>query len=230
MDFTLNLHQGEIVGVAGIEGHGQEKLIPFILNPGHFAYSGAISILGRDGMSLGSRGSRPLSVGVFPEDRLRVGALADLPAYQNFILGYQRKPKWFSKGLLNWSKIRSLAQSSFEKFRVEPNNPDLYFRSFSGGNQQKIVVAREMYHDPDIIIAAHPTRGVDIGAIELIHEQLIQAQEKGKGILLISSELDELTKLSDRLLVVRKGKVVKEFKRSEFDEKAIGCWMLGVLQ
>lgn len=230
MSFSLQLRQGEIVGIAGIEGHGQEKLIPFILNPGHFDYSGKVTILNRDGQTLGSRGARPLSIGVFPEDRLRLGALPDLTGYENFILGYQRKTKWFGLGVLNWQKIRSLAQISFEKFKVEPNNPELSFRAFSGGNQQKIVVARELHHDPEVIIAAHPTRGVDIGAIELIHEQLIQAQENGKGVLLISSELDELTKLADRLLVIRKGTIVKEFTRAEFDEKAIGCWMLGVLR
>lgn len=232
--FNFSLHQGEILGVAGIEGHGQEALIPFILNPNHIFYTGQISILGRDGQSLGSQGTRELSIGVFPEDRLRLGALPDLPAYKNFILGYQRKKNWCSKGLgictMTWSKIKSLAQTSFEKFKVEPNNLDLDFASFSGGNQQKIVVARELLHDPDIIIAAHPTRGVDIGAIELIHEQLIRAQERGKAVLLISSELDELTKLADRMLIVRNGKIVKEMNRSEFDEKEIGRWMLGVNQ
>lgn len=227
-NFDFQLGRGEILGIAGIEGHGQEKLIPFILNPQKFRYSGAISILGRDGRSLGANGARQLSIGIFPEDRLRLGSLADLSAYKNFILGYQRSSKWHSKGILSWSRIKSLAQSSFEKFRVEPNSVDLDFRSFSGGNQQKMVVARELFHDPDLVIASHPTRGVDIGAIELIHEQLIQAQESGKGVLLISSELDELTKLSDRLLVVRNGKIVKEFSRTQFDEKEIGCWMLGV--
>ncbi len=230
LNFSFNLHQGEIVGIAGIEGHGQEKLIPFILNPRDFSYSGTISILGHDGQSLGSQGARSLSLGVFPEDRLRLGALPELPAYQNFILGYQRKSSWHSNGILNWKRIKSLAQLSFEKFKVEPNNLELDFKSFSGGNQQKIVVARELQHNPDLIIAAHPTRGVDIGAIELIHEQLIQAQEKGKSVLLISSELDELTKLSDRILVIRNGSIVKEFKRTAFDEKEIGCWMLGVLK
>ncbi len=230
LNYNFSLQQGEIVGIAGIEGHGQEKLIPFILNPHDFTYTGSMSILGRDGQYLGSQGARSLSVGVFPEDRLRLGALPEMPAYQNFILGYQRKASWNSKGILNWKSIKSLAGLSFEKFKVEPNNLELDFKAFSGGNQQKIVVARELQHNPDIIIAAHPTRGVDIGAIELIHEQLIQAQENGKSVLLISSELDELTKLSDRILVIRNGAIVKEFKRSAFDEKEIGCWMLGVLK
>jgi len=107
---------------------------------------------------------------------------------------------------------------------------DLTFQSYSGGNQQKIVVARELFHQPKFILASHPTRGVDIGAIEFIHEKLISAQETGTSILLISSELDELTKLSDRILVLRNGIFVKEFLKTEFDEKSIGAYMLGVNQ
>ncbi|MBL7543034.1 MAG: ABC transporter ATP-binding protein [Bdellovibrionaceae bacterium] len=229
---TFNLHlalqRGEILGIAGIEGHGQEKLIPFLLNPKSFKYSGQVLILGRSADSLGNRGARELSVGVFPEDRLRLGVLPELKAFQNFVLGYQRKSHWFKKGFIDWSKVKTLTQNMFDKFKVEPNNIDLTFQSFSGGNQQKIVVARELFHNPDIIIAAHPTRGVDIGAIELIHEQLIQAQEKGKAVLLISSELDELLKLSDRILVIRNGKITSEHGRADFCEKAIGRSMLGV--
>ncbi len=231
-EFLLNfkLHRGEILGIAGIEGHGQEKLIPFILNSKHYNYSGKTTILGKDAQSLGPHGARELPIGVFPEDRLRLGVLPDLKAFQNFILGYQRKSKWFSKGTLDWAKIKTLTQSMFDKFKVEPNNINLDFNAFSGGNQQKIVVARELFHDPEIIIAAHPTRGVDIGAIELIHEQLIVAQEKGKGVLLISSELDELLKLSDRILVIRNGKIMGEQIRADFCEKEIGRCMLGVAQ
>lgn len=227
-EMSFSLHRGEILGIAGIEGHGQEKLIPFILHPKNYQYTGNVTILGREGRSLGTRGARELSIGVFPEDRLRLGVLTEMKAYQNFILGYQRSKSWFSGGLLNWVKIKSATQAMFDKFKVEPNNIELDFTSFSGGNQQKIVVARELFHDPDVIIAAHPTRGVDIGAIELIHEQLIQAQEKGKAVLLISSELDELMKLSDRILVIRNGKIQGESQRATFNEKEIGKCMLGV--
>lgn len=227
LDFKL--HRGEILGIAGIEGHGQEKLIPFILNSKRLHYTGKASILGKDFQTLGNHGARELPIAVFPEDRLRLGVLPELKAFQNFILGYQRKSIWFSKGALDWTKIRTLTQSMFDKFKVDPNNINMNFNRFSGGNQQKIVVARELFHDPEIIIAAHPTRGVDIGAIELIHEQLIQAQEKGKGVLLISSELDELMKLSDRILIIRNGKIVGEQMRANFSEKEIGRCMLGVV-
>lgn len=227
-DLNFSLHRGEILGIAGIEGHGQEKLIPFLLDPCRFKYQGKYTILGKDGQELKYDGARDLSLGVFPEDRLKLGVLPELKAFQNFILAYQRKKFWFSKGILNWKEIKSRTQSMFEKFRVEPNNIELNFHSFSGGNQQKIVVARELFHNPDVIIAAHPTRGVDIGAIELIHEQLIQAQEKGKAVLLISSELDELLKLSDRILIIRNGKIMGEQIRANFSEKEIGRTMLGV--
>lgn len=227
-DFTLS--RGEILGIAGIEGHGQENLIPFILHPKNYNYTGTATILGKNAQTLGPKGTRGLSIGVFPEDRLKLGVLPELKAFQNFILGYQRKSTWFSNGILDWSKIKTLTQSMFSKFKVEPSAIDLPFNTFSGGNQQKIVVARELFHNPEIIIAAHPTRGVDIGAIELIHEQLIQAQENGKGVLLISSELDELLKLSDRILIVRNGKVIGEQIRAHFNEKEIGRSMLGVAQ
>lgn len=232
-DFNFDLLQGEILGVAGIEGNGQNELIDFLLNPTKYkrlldlSQSPEYQLAGDSFLNTSSQKIREKALAIFPEDRLHLGSIPSMRAFENFILGYQRKKSWQQGGFLSWTKIKEISQERFNAFQVEPKINNLAFNSYSGGNQQKMVVARELFHSPDFILAAHPTRGVDIGAIELIHEQLIQAQERGAGILLISSELDELTKLSDRILVIREGMFVKSFERSEFDECEIGEYMLG---
>lgn len=226
LDFQLK--EGEILGIAGIEGNGQNELIQFLLNPMKFKISdGKYGFQNENLISLKPAEIRKKSIGVFPEDRLHLGVVASKLAFENFILGYQHLKSWCRTGLLNWTSIKKITQEQFSEFKVEPNEISLPFSSYSGGNQQKIVVARELLQKPKFILASHPTRGVDIGAIEFIHEKLIQAQEQGSGVLLISSELDELTKLADRILVIRNRKFVKEFYRQEFDDALIGCYMLG---
>lgn len=232
-DFSLSLKEGEILGIAGIEGNGQNELIQFLLDPTAFTFNKSTAkyfLQSESMLSLSKNQIRKKSLGVFPEDRLHLGVVASQTAFENFILGYQHFKKWCSKGLLQWDLIKKITQEQFQQFNVEPNEISLAFSSYSGGNQQKIVVARELLQNPKFILAAHPTRGVDIGAIEFIHEKLIQAQEHGSGVLLISSELDELTKLSDRILVIRNGKFVKELQRHEFDDAVIGCHMLGSIE
>lgn len=229
-DFSFSLKEGEILGIAGIEGNGQNELIQFLLDPRSFNFNKNIAQyeLQSDSMLACSKNQiRKKSIGVFPEDRLHLGVIASQTAFENFILGYQRLKQWCSKGFLEWELIKKITSEQFQLFKVEPNEITLPFSSYSGGNQQKIVVARELLQNPKFILAAHPTRGVDIGAIEFIHEKLVQAQEQGSGVLLISSELDELTKLSDRILVIRNGQFVKELQRHEFDDTLIGCFMLG---
>jgi ABC-type uncharacterized transport system ATPase subunit len=264
--FNFSLQKGEILGIAGIEGNGQNELIQFLLNPTQFKLQKSeklerlqkseklqkLDIESKSELDSSSDADSELfsapmeyqflnhsllndskekirenSFGVFPEDRLRLGVVANRLGFENFILGYQRNQRWYQRGFLNWKLIKELAFKQFAEFNVEPATIELSFQSYSGGNQQKIVVARELFNQPRFILASHPTRGVDIGAIEFIHEKLIQAQENGAGILLISSELDELTKLSDRILVIRNGHFVKEFSRESFDENELGAYMLG---
>lgn len=233
-NFDFELLEGEILGIAGIEGNGQNELIQFLLNPrlwqqlhANDSHETLYEFQNENIINLNKNLLRKKSMGVFPEDRLHLGVVNNKPAFENFILGYQHFKQWCYKGLLNWKLIQKVVQEQFSLFNVEPHTIDLTFSSYSGGNQQKIVVARELFQKPKFILAAHPTRGVDIGAIEFIHEKLIQAQEQGSGVLLISSELDELIKLSDRILVLRNGHFVKEFHRPHFDEKEIGSFMLG---
>lgn len=235
--FNFSIQKGEILGIAGIEGNGQNELIQFLLNPTQFKLqksdSDAVTapieyqFLNHSLLNDSKEKIRENSFGVFPEDRLSLGVIPNRLGFENFILGYQRNQRWYQKGFLNWKLIKELASKQFAEFNVEPATMELSFQSYSGGNQQKIVVARELFNQPKFILASHPTRGVDIGAIEFIHEKLIQAQENGAGILLISSELDELTKLSDRILVIRNGHFVKEFSRERFDENELGAYMLG---
>ncbi|KHD88960.1 MAG: sugar ABC transporter ATP-binding protein [Bdellovibrio sp. ArHS] len=213
-DIQLSVHAREIVGIAGVEGNGQDVLIRALLDaPALDSFQGKVSKLG--------------SVGAFPEDRLRFGVLPSRPVYENFILGQQRSAP-FAKGLfLKTKDILKKTKDIMNKYDIRPHDPYLPFEKMSGGNQQKLVVARALSQHPQIIVAAQPTRGVDIGAIEFIHNELRKSRDEGAGVLLISSELDELMALSDRILVLYKGRFVKEFTRAQFDEialgKAMGC-------
>lgn len=213
-NINFNVRSGEILGVAGVEGNGQDVLIRTLLdrttlNPK--SLQGEVHTEGK--------------VQSFPEDRLRFGALSQRPVYENLILG-RHKEASFSRGIfLRFKQIFAHADEVLKNYDVRPQNIFLNFGALSGGNQQKIVVARALEQNPQLLIAAQPTRGVDIGAIEFIHEQLRKACQKGTGILLISSELDELMTLSDRIVVLFQGKIAGEFQRQDFDEIVLGKLM-----
>lgn len=215
-NINITVHSREIVGVAGVEGNGQDILIR--------------SLLDKHALKKGSLSGSILSEGrvcSFPEDRLRFGMLPSRPVYENFILG-QHKRSLFSRGIfLKVREIIARTKETMDTYDIRPHNPLLPFDKLSGGNQQKLVVARALSQKPQVVIAAQPTRGVDIGAIEFIHSELRQARDEGAGILLISSELDELMTLSDRIVVLYKGKLVAEFTRTEFNEIALGTAMGG---
>ncbi|MFZ4404705.1 MAG: ABC transporter ATP-binding protein [Pseudobdellovibrionaceae bacterium] len=203
-DLSLIVNKHEIVGIAALEGQGQNTLIKYI----HQIFSNNIPS--------------------FPEDRLRFGVFAEENLLQNFMLGHQNSQTWRKWGLfLDFKKINSWCLSLIENFHILGASLNKPLKSLSGGNQQKLVVARELDKKSDFILASQPTRGVDVGSIEFIHEQLLQKRKQGHGILLISSELDELLTLSDRILVLRQGHIQKEFHRDEFNELAIGAAMLG---
>ncbi|MBO9666369.1 MAG: ABC transporter ATP-binding protein [Bdellovibrio sp.] len=212
----LEIKSGEIVGIAGVEGNGQDILIRALLDESAFHkkdFSGKITINGE--------------LGSFPEDRLRFGVLPSRPAYENYLLGQHRHPK-FAKGLfLKMKEVLKATKDAMELYDVRPRKESLEFDRFSGGNQQKLVVARALLQNPQVVVAAQPTRGVDIGAIEFIHDQIRKSRDAGAGVLLISSELDELMALSDRILVLYKGHFVAEFPRTSFDEISIGAAMGG---
>jgi simple sugar transport system ATP-binding protein len=227
-DINMQVRTGEIVGIAGVEGNGQEQLIEAILDPRTLKPDGQIELKSQSTMKLSAAKIRSLGLAAFPEDRLRQGILKERPLYENFILGYHHSAEYVRYGFLRFKNIFARTTAATEKFDVRPRDIQKAIGTLSGGNQQKLVVARELQNNPDFILAAKPTRGVDIGAIEFIHEQLLAARNRGAGILLVSSELEELMTLSDRILVLFKGQVVAEFKRPQgYDEIAIGAAMGG---
>lgn len=228
----LTIKQHEILGIAGVEGNGQNSLIEFLSNPKATLKENPsnfkiLRLLSSDLRNMTTKDLKKSSVGFLPEDRPRFGMLSDRPAWENFLLGHHEHKTFQHFGFLKIKNIFLETKKSMEKFNVQPRNEILELGRFSGGNQQKFIVARELWKNPRFILAAHPTRGVDIGAIEFIHSELIKARTQGAGVLLISSELDELLELSDRILVIYKGEFVLELLRSEFDELKIGTAMGG---
>lgn len=227
-NLSFSIKSGQILGVAGIEGNGQSELIRILLNPKKFKtnLSGNIlwnekSILNQTAQNLRDRG-----LSFFPEDRLEQAALIRSSMKENFILGLHRSSIFNKMGWLRSAKIHHVTEQEMTNFDVRPVLPDAPFRSFSGGNQQKLIVARELFRKPQLLIAAQPTRGVDIGAIERVHLEILQLRNQGGSVLLISSDLDELLKLSDEIMVFFEGKIVGSLPRSQFDEKILGQWML----
>ena len=221
---SLSIAPGEILGLAGVEGNGQTELIEAIAGLRR-ASSGSISVDGTDitGYSIGKR----LAHGIthIPEDRHARGLVLDYSIADNLILGRQKQ--FSSSGAINRARTLAFAEDRIKAFDIRPADPMAPARSLSGGNQQKIVVAREMPADFRVLLAAQPTRGVDVGAIEFIHDQLRAARRAGKAILLVSAELHEILALSDRVAVMYGGRIVIEMPRAAASEEVLGPWMTG---
>ncbi len=224
-DIAVTVRSGEIVGIAGVEGNGQSELIHGLLHPRETLDRGEVRILGNRVSTWKSNRILKLGVSIIPEDRHREALLLDRSVEENFILGQQGSYSWY--GWLKRKWIRAAVVRAMETFDVRPRNPKTPIRGLSGGNQQKVVIAREFERSPKFLIAAQPTRGVDVGAIEFIHQKILKARQDGVGVLLISSELDEVMQLSDRILVLYAGRIVAEYKRGEADEREIGARMTG---
>lgn len=212
----LHVRGGEIVGLAGVEGNGQSLLLQSLLLPKKVP--GQIS---------GRAHFFKDNFGLFAEDRIRQAILPELNMLENYLLGQQDKKLYKKVGFIKKQKLLASLQKAFTDFDIRPQNPQLRVGQMSGGNQQKLVVAREIERQPQLLIAAQPTRGVDIGAIEIIHEQIMKLRDSGAAIFLISSELEELMKLSDRIYVICSGEIMGELQRKDFDEKKIGLMMTG---
>jgi simple sugar transport system ATP-binding protein len=163
-----------------------------------------------------------------PEDRQREGLIMEFAAWENSVFGYHSDPAFQNGLLMNNAAIKAEARAKMERFDIRPPDPRLRARNFSGGNQQKIVLAREIERDPEILLVGQPTRGVDIGAIEFIHQQIIALRDRGKAILLVSVELDEILSLSDRVAVMFDGRIMGERLAHETNEKELGLLMAGV--
>ncbi len=225
-DVSFDVRAGEIVGIAGVAGNGQSELLEAIAGIRQ-PTSGEILI---DGQPIGKASParlRELGLAHIPEDRHHMGLVLKFEEYENSVLGYHRDPKYGRGMMLDLDAIRRDAEEKIQKYDIRPPNPRLKTANFSGGNQQKIVVAREIERDPRILLIGQPTRGVDIGAIEFIHRRIIDMRDQGKALLLVSVELDEIRALSDRILVMFAGHVVGE-KTADAGEQTLGLMMAGI--
>ena len=226
-DVSFSVRRGEIVGIAGVEGNGQTELIEALagLALGHL--SGQMLFEGQDIGSLGARSRRELGIAHIPEDRHRRGLLLDFDLAENSILGVHYRPPIASPVggvFLDEHAIDQRCNEIIQAFDVRPPNPLLPARSLSGGNQQKLIIGREFRVDPKLLLVSQPTRGVDIGAIEFIHRKLVELRDAGCAILLVSAELEEVTSLSDRLLILHEGRIV-----GEVDPKVASVDEIGLL-
>jgi simple sugar transport system ATP-binding protein len=228
-DVSFFVRRGEIVGIAGVEGNGQSELIEAILHPAdpRCRTSGVVKFFGQDVTVWHASKIRDLGVGVIPQDRQRQGLLVDRPLAENFLLGQQRHRQFSRAGFLRPARIAATAAHAMEQYDVRPRDLSRRAGALSGGNQQKLIVAREFHLEPGALIAAQPTRGVDVGAIEFIHTQIVGARDRGAGLLLVSSELDEILTLSDRILVMYEGRIVAQFVRGAVTERELGLRMGG---
>jgi simple sugar transport system ATP-binding protein len=225
---SFDVRAGEIVGIAGVEGNGQTELIEalagLLLPP---AVAGVIELNGQSITGVNARRRKELGIAHIPEDRHRRGLLLDFDLSENNILGthYRRPAVSFANILLDDKAIRSRAELVIKKFDVRPPNADLPARALSGGNQQKLIIGREFDLNPKLLLVAQPTRGVDIGAIEFIHRKLVALRDEGCAVLLVSAELEEVTALSDRLLVIHSGKIAGEVDPKSTTNEEIGLLM-----
>ncbi|MCR9070497.1 MAG: ABC transporter ATP-binding protein [Alphaproteobacteria bacterium] len=229
-DVSFDVRAGEIVGLAGVSGNGQSELLEVLagLRP---PSSGRVSLgdleIAPDRPVDGAR-VRAAGVGHVPEDRHAMGMVMDFDARESAILGHQDEARYNRGPFTDPAAIEAACREKMESFDVRPADPALKSSLFSGGNQQKLVLARELDGDPRIILVGQPTRGVDIGAIEFIHRQLVAMRDAGAAILLVSVELDEIMGLSDRILVMCGGALVGELSAAEADERTLGMMMANV--
>ena len=226
----LHVRAGEILGIAGVAGNGQSELLEVL--GGYALGTGRILLNGQpvalSGKQSDGRARRARGIAHVPEDRQREGLIMDFSAWENTAFGYHHDAAYQSGLFMNNAAIRAETQAKMDRFDVRSPHPHLAAKNFSGGNQQKIVLAREIERNPDLLLVGQPTRGVDIGAIEFIHQQIVALRDQGKAILLVSVELEEILSLADRVAVMFDGRIMGERSTAETNEKELGLLMAGV--
>ena len=223
----LQVRAGEILGVAAIEGNGQSELLEAITGMRHIE-AGTVKVAGTDIAALKPGQVRALGLAHIPEDRIATGVTTQSTITDNLIIGKETLPAFAKYKIhLKKSSIARYAEELFKKFDMRGAGVDTKVGSLSGGNMQKVVVAREFSFDTPILIIAQPTRGVDVGAIEFIHKSIIQKRNEGCAILLVSADLDEVFRLSDRIITMYEGKITGEFKSGEISKMDISYYMTG---
>ena len=228
-DISFTVRAGEVLGIAGVEGNGQSELVE-VLTGLRRAQSGQIELNGQAITNLTPRMIRERGTCHIPEDRHRRGLVLDFSVSQNMVLGIHYRAPYVRHTLLdviNFAPIREKAQRLLQEFDIRPPDQDNPAGNLSGGNQQKVIVAREFDQNPKLLIAAQPTRGIDVGSIEFIHQRLLQARDNGKAVLLVSADLEEILSLSDRIAVMYEGQIVGILEPAEATEARIGMMMTG---
>jgi simple sugar transport system ATP-binding protein len=224
---SLDVRAGEIVGLAGVEGNGQHELIECLAGL-RTPFSGAVRIGGRDVTGFGARAHHEAGLAHIPADRLKRGLVVEMSLAENLVLGRQREVAhgpW-----LGGPALQARARAPLGDYDVRPLEPKLAAGRLSGGNQQKLVAARELSREARALIAAHPTRGVDLGAVAALHRRILAARDAGLGVLLVSSELSEILALADRIVVMTGGQFVHVTTPAQTDERTLGLWMTGRAQ
>nr|MBT6353283.1 ABC transporter ATP-binding protein [Pelagibacteraceae bacterium] len=228
---SLDIHAGEILGLAGVTGNGQTELLE-ALSGIRKVESGEIHLFD-DKISdqdnyLNPRDLKEKGLAHIPEDRQRMGLVTEFKAHENLIFGYHHQEPYSKSSILQEKEIMSFSKKVMEEYDVRPTSPNLITSNFSGGNQQKIILSRELNENPKVLLIGQPTRGVDIGAIEFIHQRLIDMRDKGAAILLVSVELEEVLSLSDRIVVMFDGNIVGEKINKDVTDRDLGLLMAGV--
>lgn len=227
---NLDVHGGEILGLAGVVGNGQKEIAEAItgLRP---SLNGSIRLSDIDITKSNPKFLYDHGLSHIPEDRQKTGSVGEFTIAENLIIGLQHRKKWYMQGLLSkfldWKKINTDAVDKSEKFDIRAPSVYTQLQHLSGGNQQKVIVARELSKEPSLVVASQPTRGLDVGVIEYVHQRLLELREAGKAILLISSDLDEILSLSDRIAVMFEGDIVAFENPTETNERRLGLLMAG---
>ena len=225
-DVSFSVRAGEIVGIAGVEGNGQHELIECLAGLCPPA-RGAVRIAGAAVSGRSAREHRAAGLAHIPSDRLHRGLVPDMSLAENLVLGLQRRPEIGTGPWLGGHTLEDASRARLQEYDVRPPDPRAFAGRLSGGNQQKLIAARELTQGARAILAAHPTRGVDLGAIDFIHRRLLAERDAGRAVLLVSSELSELLALSDRILVLYEGRIVHETTPAGTDERTLGLHMTG---
>lgn len=226
---SLTVRAGEILGIAGVDGNGQQELEEMIVG-NRKVTEGSILLGGNPIHTLPVKDRKAMGIGYIPSDRHKNAMVSGFSITENFLLGYQNTPEYCKKGFIDYDRLKQDAGKQVEAFEIKVAGVEQEIGQLSGGNQQKVILGREISHDPGLVLVAQPVRGLDIGAIERVHKTLLQLKEQGKAILLISAELSEVMNLSDRIAVFYEGEASAQFTNGEYTKEEIGLFMAGKRQ
>jgi simple sugar transport system ATP-binding protein len=223
---SLSVRRGEIVGICGVEGNGQTELVETIAGL-RSPDSGRVALKGREMTGSNPTALRRAGLSYIPEDRHHRGLVLSFSLTENMLLGNSEEKPFSQGGRIDYEATEQITGDLMKTFDVRAPSPETPAGALSGGNQQKLIIARELFREPDMLLAVQPTRGLDVGAIEFVHKQLVNERDKGRGVLLVSFDLDEVLDLSDRILVLYQGRIVGEFESGRVERTTLGMLMGG---